>query len=372
MADVTVKRLDEFEAVYHGGMRRVRAGLGVTSFGMQVIELPPNADMYPEHDHAHDEQEEVYTVLHGQTTLRVGDDEYDLVPGVFVRIGPQERRKFVTGDEGARILALGATPGTHLRDPGFHRRGRDPRTFAQALALVRVGEVSLRRRECCDEEPDSESPLRACCVASLALAPSAMAKGTVYSTGNSNELQAKAIAADGSLEAATVTPTGAVTPRGIAITPDARHLYMTTAGANVLGFSIGGATVAQVPGSPYNVTDTGGYGLAISPGGQFLYTLNQNGGAGSVSIFAIQNGDGALTKVGTNVPLGYQGDGIAISPTTRASTSPTPPTARSTRTRSQPTARSPRPERRRPRAPIRRASRSGRLGRTSTRRRRAV
>ena len=150
--------------------------------------------------------------------------------------------------------------------------------------------------------------------ASLALAPAAMAKGTVYSTGNSNELQAKPIAADGSLGAATVTPTGAVTPRGIAITPDARHLYMTSAGANVLGFSIGGATVAPVPGSPYNVTDTGGYGLAISPGGQFLYTLNQNGGAGSVSIFAINNGDGALTKVGANVPLGYQGDGVAISP----------------------------------------------------------
>ena len=42
MADVTVKRLDDFEAVFGGGMRRVRAGLGVTSFGMQVYELPPS------------------------------------------------------------------------------------------------------------------------------------------------------------------------------------------------------------------------------------------------------------------------------------------------------------------------------------------
>ena len=126
MADVTVKRLDEFEAVYHGGMRRVRAGLGVTSFGMQVIELPPHADMYPEHDHAHDDQEEVYTVLHGETTLHVGDDVYDLVPGVFVRIGPQERRKFVTGDQGARILALGATPGKTYEIPDFTEEGATP------------------------------------------------------------------------------------------------------------------------------------------------------------------------------------------------------------------------------------------------------
>ena len=29
MADVTVKRLEEFEAIFGGGFRRVRAGLGV-------------------------------------------------------------------------------------------------------------------------------------------------------------------------------------------------------------------------------------------------------------------------------------------------------------------------------------------------------
>jgi uncharacterized cupin superfamily protein len=126
MADVTVKRLDEFEAVYGGGMRRVRAGLGVTSFGVQVIELPPNADMYPEHDHRHDDQEEVYTVLHGETTLTVGDDAYDLVPGVFVRVGPGERRKFTTRDVGVRILAMGATPGRVYEIPEFTEEGATP------------------------------------------------------------------------------------------------------------------------------------------------------------------------------------------------------------------------------------------------------
>ena len=126
MADVTVKRLDEFEAIYGGGMRRVRAGLGVTSFGIQVVELPPHADMYPEHDHEHDEQEEVYTVLHGEATLHVGDDEYDLVPGMFARVGPHERRKFVTGENGVRILALGATPGRAYEIPDFTEEGATP------------------------------------------------------------------------------------------------------------------------------------------------------------------------------------------------------------------------------------------------------
>jgi uncharacterized cupin superfamily protein len=123
MADVTVKGLEDFEALYGGGMRRVRAGLGVTSFGMQVIELPPNFEMYPEHDHMHDEQEEVYTVIQGRTVMRVGDEEHVLEPGVFARVAPTERRKFVTGDEGVRILAVGGVPGRAYEPPEFSEEG---------------------------------------------------------------------------------------------------------------------------------------------------------------------------------------------------------------------------------------------------------
>jgi mannose-6-phosphate isomerase-like protein (cupin superfamily) len=126
MADVTVKRLDEFEAVFGGGMRRVRAGLGVTSFGMQVYELPPNFQHYPEHNHTHDEQEEVYTVLSGRATLRVGGEEYELEPGIFARVGPAEKRKFVTGEEGVRLLALGAVPGGVYQAPEFSEEGAPP------------------------------------------------------------------------------------------------------------------------------------------------------------------------------------------------------------------------------------------------------
>jgi quercetin dioxygenase-like cupin family protein len=126
MADVTVKRLDEFEAVFGGGMRRVRAGLGVTSFGMQVIELPPNFEHYPEHDHTHDEQEEVYTVLNGRVTLRVGGEEHELKPGTFARVGPGEKRKLLSGDESVRILALGAMPGRAYTPPEFSEEGAPP------------------------------------------------------------------------------------------------------------------------------------------------------------------------------------------------------------------------------------------------------
>jgi mannose-6-phosphate isomerase-like protein (cupin superfamily) len=123
MADVTVKRLDEFEAVFGGGMRRVRAGLGVTSFGMQVIELPADFSMYPSHDHLHDEQEEVYLTLGGRAMLQVGEEEFELEPGVFARVGPGQQRKLVTRAEGARILCLGAVPGKPYEPPEWTEEG---------------------------------------------------------------------------------------------------------------------------------------------------------------------------------------------------------------------------------------------------------
>jgi len=123
MADVTVKRLEDFEAVFHGGMRRVRAGLGVTSFGIQVIELPADFSMYPAHDHSHDDQEEVYLALGGRATLQVGEEEFDLEPGVFARVGPGQQRKLVTHREGARILCLGGTPGKIYEAPEWTEEG---------------------------------------------------------------------------------------------------------------------------------------------------------------------------------------------------------------------------------------------------------
>jgi uncharacterized cupin superfamily protein len=111
MADVTVKRTEDFEQTYGGAMLKLRAGLGVTSFGIQLLRLPPNLDAYPEHDHSETGQEEVYVSLDGRATLKAGGEEHVLEPGVYARVGPNEPRQIVTGDSPATILALGGTPG---------------------------------------------------------------------------------------------------------------------------------------------------------------------------------------------------------------------------------------------------------------------
>src|SRR5690242_12304004 len=126
MPDVTVKRVEDFEAIFGGGFRRARAGLGVTSFGLAVIDLPRGFSHFPEHDQTHDEQEEVYTVVSGRATLRVGGEDYELEPGVFARVGASEKRKLITGDEPARVIEMGATPGKIYDPPEFTNEGTKP------------------------------------------------------------------------------------------------------------------------------------------------------------------------------------------------------------------------------------------------------
>jgi len=126
MADVTVTKVDEVEANYGGAFKLIRHGLDVSSFGIAVIDLPPNLDQYPEHDHSDDGQEEVYSVLDGKATLQVGDEQIELTPGTFARVGPAEKRKIITTDSSARILALGGTPGAAYDVPDFSKPQEQP------------------------------------------------------------------------------------------------------------------------------------------------------------------------------------------------------------------------------------------------------
>ena len=78
MSDYAVRRIDEMDAALFGSFKRARAELGVESFGMQVIDLPPSFDGYPAHDHTHDGQEEVFVALRGSGELDVDGERTPL------------------------------------------------------------------------------------------------------------------------------------------------------------------------------------------------------------------------------------------------------------------------------------------------------
>src|SRR3954454_11641844 len=76
MADYTIKRIDEMEGAYGGAFKRVRAELGVTSFGMAIIDMPANFEHYPTHDHARDGQEEVFLTLRGDGEIDIAGERH--------------------------------------------------------------------------------------------------------------------------------------------------------------------------------------------------------------------------------------------------------------------------------------------------------
>jgi mannose-6-phosphate isomerase-like protein (cupin superfamily) len=127
VADYTAKRIDEMEAAFLGTFKRARAELGVEAFGMQVIDLPPKLEQYPEHDHAETGQEEVFVVMRGGGEIEVDGERVPIDPETIVRVGPEATRKLWPGDEGMRVLALGGVPGAAYEAPDVSKLGEpDP------------------------------------------------------------------------------------------------------------------------------------------------------------------------------------------------------------------------------------------------------
>jgi mannose-6-phosphate isomerase-like protein (cupin superfamily) len=111
MADYTAKRIVDMEAAHGGGFVKARAELGVTAFGFQVIQLPPDYSDYPEHDHAESGQEEVFLALTGSGWIDIEGERVELDAETLVRVGPASRRKVHAGPQGLRMLVIGGAPG---------------------------------------------------------------------------------------------------------------------------------------------------------------------------------------------------------------------------------------------------------------------
>lgn len=123
MADFTMKRIDDMEAVFYGAFKRARAELGVEAFGFNVIDFPPNAHQYPEHDHADDGQEELYVVLRGSGEIEIEGEMHRIDPETMVRVGPDVTRKVWSRDEPMRLLIIGGIPGAVYEAPDHNKLG---------------------------------------------------------------------------------------------------------------------------------------------------------------------------------------------------------------------------------------------------------
>ena len=123
---------------------RLRAELGLTSFGLNQIVLRPGQRG---RIHAHERQEEVYVVLEGTLSLAVEreDDEQALERGAVARVAPGVRRQLTNrGDDLVVLLAIGGSEPHEGRDgEAFEswddEEGRSPQQVPLPPDLPRSG-----------------------------------------------------------------------------------------------------------------------------------------------------------------------------------------------------------------------------------------
>ena len=102
----TIKHHDEFERT--GGWALARHSLGLTSFGMNVVDIEPGGSI-PEHDELSRDQEEVFIVLSGSPAMVIDGEEYRAPAGTYARLAPDLQRTVVNrGGETARVLIISA------------------------------------------------------------------------------------------------------------------------------------------------------------------------------------------------------------------------------------------------------------------------
>ena len=121
MADVTFKRIDEMETLYHGVARRARAELGVTGWGMQVYELPPELGRpprpRPRRGTEEAGQEEVYIPLAGPRRCSPTTRPSSCGPARWRASHPRQRRRILPGPDGIQYVAIGGVVGAHQPSP---------------------------------------------------------------------------------------------------------------------------------------------------------------------------------------------------------------------------------------------------------------
>ena len=106
MAAYTMVHRDECETT--GDWSLVRRSLGVSSFGINLVEVPSGGSI-PEHDETGRDQEEVFFVVSGQPTVVVDGEDIEAREGTFVRADVEARRTVRNdGSEPASVLIVSA------------------------------------------------------------------------------------------------------------------------------------------------------------------------------------------------------------------------------------------------------------------------
>ncbi|HEX7298999.1 MAG TPA: hypothetical protein VF257_08315 [Solirubrobacteraceae bacterium] len=110
--------IDDLPDMWDGFMRMVRPGLGITAFGANIMNLPPDYTTRS-HDESDSGQEELYVRLAGAGWIVLDDtgDRLALDEGHLAAVGPGVPRSLASGPDGLRVLCIGSAPGRAYEPP---------------------------------------------------------------------------------------------------------------------------------------------------------------------------------------------------------------------------------------------------------------
>jgi mannose-6-phosphate isomerase-like protein (cupin superfamily) len=111
-------QIDDLPDALEGKVHFVRAGLGITAFGVQVLDVPAGVST-PEHDETSTGQEELYVTMSGSGTVVVEGERFPLDPEHVTRVSPGAQRHLEGGPDGARVLCVGGTSGQAYEPPDW-------------------------------------------------------------------------------------------------------------------------------------------------------------------------------------------------------------------------------------------------------------
>jgi uncharacterized cupin superfamily protein len=98
----------EEELERSGRWSLVRRTLGISSFGVNVVEIGPGQGI-PEHNEAERDHEELFVVLEGELVAVIDGERHPVSARSFVRVDPEPMRTFLNeGDAVARLLIVSA------------------------------------------------------------------------------------------------------------------------------------------------------------------------------------------------------------------------------------------------------------------------
>src|ERR671931_1223188 len=101
--------IDDLPDMWDGFMRMVRPGLGISAFGANIMNLPPDYETRP-HDESHTGQEELYVRLAGAgwVVLDQSGERLPLDGEHLAAVGPAVSRVLASGPDGLRVLIVGS------------------------------------------------------------------------------------------------------------------------------------------------------------------------------------------------------------------------------------------------------------------------